>query len=409
VELERFVLFLVLGATIVPASLAQPAGTNIAGVDLLMLVALAAWLINNSLRNAPSPRLADNPILLPAILFVAANWVTVAWSVHLHTTVTKGIQLVELFVIFLVVFSSLPSSVKNIRNGLTFLVGMTFLLAMATLVLWTIHPSARTQGTYLPGFNKNAIGSFLAAGLVLAYGLHRSERGAFREPFLLMAMVVDLLGLLASGSRGAMLGAAAGVLAVSLLLKRGKIVAIALLTLLVALYVAVVAPGITQKTSLPGSYDTTSLRVHIWKDAIHTIEKHPILGTGGGTYYDVQYGQGDPSNLFLLTWAEIGIPGMAALIYFLISFGRLLLRSRHLQDEHAILAIAAGGVVVSILVHSQVDVSWTRGTYSMAFAMIGIMVALARLSPQRAIVPGVDARLAAQTRDTPSLLGSAHA
>src|SRR5947209_3555989 len=85
VDLERFLLFAVLAATVVPASLAQPGGTNVAAVDLLLLVALAAWLINNSLRNAPNPRLASNPILFPAILFVAVNWISVAWSVRLHT------------------------------------------------------------------------------------------------------------------------------------------------------------------------------------------------------------------------------------------------------------------------------------------------------------------------------------
>lgn len=406
VDLERFLLFAVLAASVVPASLIQPGGTNIAGVDVLLLVALAAWLINNSLRNAPNPRIRGNPMLLPAVLFVGVNWMSIAWSVHIHTTITKGIQLIELFVIFQIVFSSLPSSVRTIRNGFTFLVGLTVVLAIATLAYYAGHPAARTQGTYLPGFNKNAIGSFLTAGLVLAYGLHTHSRGALARPFLVTAMLLDVLGLLSSGSRGAMLGAAAAILIVSLFLKRGKIVAIALVVLLAALYLAVVAPDITQKTALPGSYDTSTLRIHIWKDALHAIEHNPVLGMGGGTYYDVQYGQGDPSNLFLLTWAEIGLPGMAALIYFLISFGQLLWRSRRLQGEAAVLAITAGGATVSVLVHSQVDVSWTRGTYSLAFAMIGIMVALARLSPEPAVASGAQRQLETTPGDTPVLLGA---
>jgi O-antigen ligase len=222
-----------------------------------------------------------------------------------------------------------------------------------------------------------------------------------------MAALLDALGLMASGSRGAMLGAAAGILIVSLLLKQGKIVAIALVATIATLYLAVVAPDITQKTALPGSYNTSTLRIRIWKDALHTIEQHPVLGTGGGTYYDDEYGQGDPSNLFLLTWAEIGIPGMAALIYFLVSFGRLLLRStRRLQDETGFLAVTAGAVIMSLLVHSQVDVSWTRGTYSLAFAMIGIMLALDRLSPEPVLAPGAPARLATVSGEAPVLTAS---
>ncbi len=49
-DLESFVLVAVLGAIVFPASLAKPGGSNIDGADLLLLVALAAWLISNSAR-----------------------------------------------------------------------------------------------------------------------------------------------------------------------------------------------------------------------------------------------------------------------------------------------------------------------------------------------------------------------
>jgi O-antigen ligase len=379
-DLERFVLFVVLAAMVYPASLAQPAGTNIAAVDLLLLVALASWLINNSLRNAPNPDLRNNPLLFPALLVVVVNWISLLWTVRSRSTIAFGVQLTEFLIVFPVVFGSLPRSRGTVRVGLMVLIAVTCVMAAALLLTFATHSRAQEVGTYLPGLNKNAAGSFEAAGLVLAYVLQTSSTGLIRR-LLLVALVLDAGGLVASGSRGAMLGAAGAVLVVSIFLHRGKIVAVALVTMLAALYLAIIAPGIAQKTTANGSYDTSVARVHIWKNAVKKIERRPILGTGGGTYEDTQYGQGDPNNLFLLTWAEEGLPGLAALIVLLVSFIRLLARARRLQNhDDAVLSLAAGAVVISLFLHFQVDVSWTRGATSLAFAMMGLMVALARFS-----------------------------
>ena len=50
-DLENFVLFAVLGTIVFPASLAKPFGTNVDAADILLAVALAAWLVTNSLMR----------------------------------------------------------------------------------------------------------------------------------------------------------------------------------------------------------------------------------------------------------------------------------------------------------------------------------------------------------------------
>jgi putative inorganic carbon (hco3(-)) transporter len=385
-DLERFVLFAVLPATIYPASLAKPAGANVAAVDLLLLLALASWLINNAVQNAPNPLLRGNPLLLPGLLLVAVNWVSLAWSVTPHSTLTFGVQSLELVLIFPLVFASLPRSLLKIKHCLSFLTGATSIMAIALIVSYATSHSARVRGVYLPGLNKNAAGSFQAAGLILAYVLQMQGR-TIAKYMLRVALVLNVLGLLATGSRGALLGAAVGILAVAILLKRGKVTAVAIVALLVAAYLTVLAPDIATKTSLTGSYNTTQLRIHLWKDAVTAIQHHPVLGTGARTYWDINYQQPDPNNLFLLTWAEEGLPGMAALLYLLISFGRLLWRARRLPRDAALLAIAAGGVTLSLLGHFQVDVSWARGATTLAFAMMGLVVAIERLAAKKERTP----------------------
>jgi hypothetical protein len=87
--------------------------------------------------------------------------------------------------------------------------------------------------------------------------------------------------------------------------------------------------------------------------------------------------------MFLLTWAEIGIIGLLALVALLARYMRLLFAARDLPEEAAVLGVASGCVALSLIVHFQVDVTWTRGTSSLAFAMMGLMLAAERLSLAR--------------------------
>jgi O-antigen ligase len=379
VDLERFVLFAVLTAMIYPASLAKPAGTNIAIVDVFLLLAIGSWLINSALRNAPSPYVRGNPLLWPALLLVTINWTSLAWSTDPHRTFAFGIQSIELVIVFPLVFASLPRSTEMIYKGLLVLIAGTSVMAIALLARYGASATARISGTYLPGLNKNAAGSFQAAGAILAYVLQMRKRGKFRG-WLVGAVVLNVAGLLATGSRGGMLGAAVGIVSVTVLLKRRKAMGIGIVALIVATYLTVLAPAIATKTSVSGSTNTSELRVVLWKDAIKQIESRPVFGSGARTYYDFKYDQQDPNNLFLLTWAEEGLPGMAALIWLLVSFIRLLRRARRLPLDTAILCFAVGGVAISLLAHFQVDVSWARGATSLLFAAMGLLVGLFRLA-----------------------------
>lgn len=405
VDLEKFVLFAVLAAVVYPASLLHPAGTNIAAVDVLLFVALAAWLVNNSVGNAPDPFIKANPLVLPGLIFVGIVWISLLWTSGIKGTVSFGFQSFELALLFPIVFASLPRSVQTVDRGMRVFLAITVVMASALIAEFAMNARAHVVGTYLPGLNKNAAGSFQAAGVVIAYVLQLRATGQSRWP-LLAAMAICVGGLLASGSRGAMLGTAVAIFVTSLMLRRGKVASVALAVALLALYLAIIAPGVAQKTTAAGSYTSTTARFRIWKNAVKTIEQHPVLGTGAGTYYDVQYGQGDPNNLFLLTLAEEGIPGVAALVFLLVTIIRLFRRCARLPDERAAaLAIAAGGVAISLIVHFQVDVSWTRGATSLAFAMLGLMVALRRLAAEP-VLPQADRRVEGAPDPVATLVGS---
>src|SRR5262249_30788049 len=144
-----------------------------------------------------------------------------------------------------------------------------------------------------------------------------------------------------------------------------------------------VAPQVEATFTRSGaSYTSDDVRVYAFHRAVHRIADHPIVGTGAGTYVDfipqIQVGIADPDNMFLLTWAELGILGVIALVGLLVSYVRVWVQAPRWPPEESTLGVACGAVACAFFVHFQFDVTWTRGTTSMAFAALGLLVAVQR-------------------------------
>lgn len=386
VDLQRFVLFAVLGTMLIPAALANPGGTQVALADVLLVVALGAWLVSGSARAVAGPWLSANPLLAPTMLFVIVNAESLAWSIRPHDTVVFLIQIVEIVIVLPIVFASLPRSLEAIRHGLVVIMAITCVLAIVTVVQYLPYALAGDlRGRSLAfGLNKNTIGSFVAAGLVLAYALWLTEGRRHAKLALGLVIFVELAGLFSTVSRGSIIGALVALVAVSLLLGRRRVLTLALVASAATAFLVIFGLSSGVDLSVPGSKDSGVVRVYSFANAVEKIREKPLLGTGAGTYEDyipeVPITLPDPNNIFLLTWAEIGVFGLLALIILLGRFFRVLVAARDLPDEAAVLATATGCVTLSLLVHFQVDVTWTRGTSSLAFAMMGLMLAARRLS-----------------------------
>jgi O-antigen ligase len=348
-------------------------------------VAVAAWLATGFRGTARGPWLAGNPLLAPCVLFVLVNVESLAWSQRPTDTLEFIVQLVEIVVLLPLLFASIPRSVEKIQRALGVYIGLTCVMAAAvTLVYVPYALSGNLEGQNLPGFNKNAIGSFVAAGLVLTYALWLTETRPRMRRLLSVAAVIEFAGLLATVSRGSMIGAFFAVLGVSLLLRRRRLFTFGLAAVASLFFLTVIGVHSGVDRSLSGSYDSSVVRSYSFANAIEKIEDRPLLGVGGGTYLDyieeLEFFLPDPNNMFLLTWAELGIIGIGALLFLLFRYGRLLFAARNLPHSSRGLAVGTGCVTLSFLIHFQLDVTWTRGTTSLAFAMMGLLLALERLA-----------------------------
>jgi O-antigen ligase len=416
-DLERFVTYAVLGSIAFPMTLARPGGTNVDAADLFLLIALASWLLNQSLHRAPDPQFKRTKFFPAVLTYWAVTAMSIAWSVKVRSTAIFSVQLLEFLVLYPLLLASIPSSTASVRRGLMFLLKLTTGLSVATLIGFAFRGSGNQLATALPGFNKNGLGCFTAAAAILAFAFwteHDPRGGRWRYA---VAALIGFAATLATESRGAMLGLIAAIVLISFLLARRrpsvKVVALVVVAVLGSVYFTVVAPERQTLTNRAGAYDSTTLRLQTWTDGIHKIEQRPWLGTGARTYADHIEGGilPDPNNLFLLTWAELGVPGLVALLLLLYSIARLIQRAARLPPDAAVLGVAAAGVVVSLLVHFQVDISWVRGETTLEFAMIGIILSVLRLTePNRLadthMAPAVVERLRTlrHTRSRPEVL-----
>lgn len=126
-----------------------------------------------------------------------------------------------------------------------------------------------------------------------------------------------VIGMVASSSRGALIGCAAVALWVVLTSKhriRGLLIA----ATLTALVILIIPPEQMQRFSHAGEDHTSQLRLLYWARGLVMLRENPITGVGFFNwlpYYYSHYGPGQlPHNIFIQAAAELGYPGFLALL-----------------------------------------------------------------------------------------------
>jgi hypothetical protein len=398
-DLQRFVYLLIPPAMISPAAIFEPGGAIVAVSDVLTAVALSAWVVSNAVSRTPRVWLRGNPLFLPTLLYVGFTAASLAWSIDLAATLELTIQLTEIVLLTTLLFASVPNRIGVVRMGLIAFVAAAFVLSVITLVTVAPRLGSNLESIELPGgLNKNVVGSFVGAGVVVMYIGILSHGPTAPRVAAVLIFAIMALALMATFSRGSILGAIAAIVTMSCVLRRIRLGTALVAGSLLIVYLATVGveSRINQENRGAGSYDSGEVRVITFRDARERIADDPVVGTGAGTYeiYIDQFDLYlvDPNNMLLLTWIELGFFGLAALLLVLGSYARWFARCRELPPEYALPAVAAGGISLSLLVHFQVDVTWTRGTASLAFAMIGAMLACHRLAHAPAPAPPTQGR-----------------
>ena len=136
-----------------------------------------------------------------------------------------------------------------------------------------------------------------------------------------------------------------------------------------------------------------SNRYDYWRVAVGASLREPLRGSGAGSFVQTYFAQRRTlrapvyaHQLWLGTAAELGLPGLAALLAFVVAFAvALRSRLRGLASADAALLLAAAAPLAVLLMHSSAD--WS-------FSFPGLAVPALGLAGAAIAAPGAPARQA---------------
>lgn len=227
----------------------------------------------------------------------------------------------------------------------------------------------------------NELGAFTASIAVLALGLWLGSRTRVRSVVAFLALLAVTSALLPSLSRGAWIGAMAGLLAVLVMTAHEPATRSRLRTLGVAL-VAVVCAALlliwdhplveavrSRLRSFGGSANPNDARSEIYDEALRLAQATPVLGQGPGTFPSLYAesvstgragGAEHAHNIALTLSVELGLFGLlafAALATAVLISGWSTVRALQRRGRHRDAALCAGavGALVTVIGHGIVD------------------------------------------------------
>ena len=232
--------------------------------------------------------------------------------------------------------------------------------------------------------NPNLLGGFLLPTLPLAVVALMRWPGRARRLFALAALLLGLVALVLTYSRGAWMGMVASLAAVGLLLVLRlsrhwpplwrRLFPLLLLgggAVGLVLLVAAVEPLRVRVLSLfVGREDSSNnFRMNVWSSALEMIRERPLLGIGPGNkafnliYPLYQQPKFDALSAYSipLEWAvEAGIPGLLAGVGLFLCAVRTGLRQRLGEGPLALPALAAVAIFLGLAVQGLTDTIFFR-------------------------------------------------
>jgi O-antigen ligase len=392
-------LMLFIGATPFDAVASLLPDRTLTLTRILGIAVIGGWGVW-VLVNRTRVRLGLPGLLLGAyVAFAALSWF---WADNPDSMSDQLRTLVQLFLLY-VMTANLMANVKTVERGMNVLIVATALLG--ALVVWQIPNGAADtdRGTLTYGdesFDPNFLAGTLVLPAVAAAALGRT-RGALGW-WRLAAILPIGAGILASGSRGGIVGFVAGVAVLVLARPRLGVQAVGGLVLL-AMAAPLVMPAsmmehVLARFSEAGA-DRFSGRIDIWKVAVAMIVDRPFRGTGFAgfreSFYQYMATAGvDPvwaasnfrglrvaHNVYLSTLAELGVFGMAILMAAFAAHGLGVFRTWQLHRAYgdpqvATVALALLCTLVSFLVFAGSIDFMSRKTPWVVLGMIqGLVLA----------------------------------
>jgi O-antigen ligase len=226
----------------------------------------------------------------------------------------------------------------------------------------------------------------MAVGLALCLRTKNKEQRTKTYQFLCwMAGIVMILAVFFARSEGGLIGIGAGIVTVGLLLsKYTRKITLALLVAGVIVVAAVpalrsYAVHTVTLNDCPTLYECSlTLRRTQWADTMTMLKDGRLLyGAGLGGYQEAMLPYHNhpgieiylyPHNVFLNSWAELGLAGLILFLIIVTAFWRSVAAA--LRTPSRALVVGAAGAMVTLLVHGLVDVPYFKNDLAVLFWLI---------------------------------------
>ncbi|HZL04943.1 MAG TPA: O-antigen ligase family protein [Coriobacteriia bacterium] len=318
--------------------------------QVVLLLTLAAWLWQAVRGAAPPVRLTAIDFWIAALLG-AALW-SLPFSFSRSDTLFSMGRLVFLVAFFRLVMTYLESDASLSRRFAATIVATSAAAAVLASLQhfvpgFDVGNTAMRLGTHLAPIvrgsaffeDPNYLGGLLSVALVVGLTIGLWEKDWRRALWWFAGSAASAVGLYATLSRTAWLGAALGVLLALLAAPKNRrgLVVVALLLGGVAVFALQPTMLLDRVRSIARIGDDTSIstRWHMFASAWRMIQNHWAMGVGlGGFAYAYppyrEFGTWlsvlKPHQLPVAMWAEMGIAGLIAEVGLTLSFMRLALR-----------------------------------------------------------------------------------
>jgi O-antigen ligase len=258
------------------------------------------------------------------------------------------------------------------RNILLFAACSTILLGIFQIVA---GPKA-----FALGIHKNNMGQGMAAGLSLWMCAWFDGSKGWWNKLVLPAIAVVTVALVFTLSRGAWVGAVCAL--VTLAVMYGRIQLLIRAALLIVPLVFVMwnyLPKDDQEYAASfdrQKYYNINARFNNFEQTSALIAKSPYIGHGISIRKQL-----DATNLVMVTLAEGGIIGFVLFLVLLATYFTIVVRQvRRIpnSDPRFFIVAASCAVMVSRLGHAQFDHYWVRGASTIAWASVGMVLAVGR-------------------------------
>ncbi|MGR5147368.1 O-antigen ligase family protein [Photobacterium alginatilyticum] len=244
----------------------------------------------------------------------------------------------------------------------------------------------RDIGSVLGDPNDLALVLLFPVSFALAYSFHGNK---WQRGLTIITLIVLLMSILATQSRGGLLGIASGIFALALLKSRSVIVPVIFST--IGLLALITLAGISDRSSGGAAEDgideSAMGRIYAWQAAFNMAVANPFTGVGLDNflynYYFYSPHWDGKNHAVHSTWmqiiAETGFAGLVLFLLMLIGALKVSYRLLKRLNNHEMKPLAQG-LWLGMLSFCVSGTFLTQGTNWPLYILIGLILALDRLT-----------------------------